>query len=350
MKIALNHEKLRYTGRIDTTSPGRPEFIYPASSLEFAFYGTGAAVKVVNRNVCWDNYLGIIVDGEQSKAPLRKTGSTTVVLARNLEEKEHRIMVFKRQDSCHTFALEELELYGSGEVRRLPERPRRRIEVYGDSVSAGEVSEALDYVGKADPEHQGQYSNSWHSYAWIAARRLGAQIHDIAQGGIALLDGTGWFCQPGYLGMESAWDKVHYNPELGKTTDWDFSRYTPHVVVVAIGQNDSHPVDFMKEEPEGRRARHWKMAYGEWICRIREKYPRAVIILTTTLLRHDPSWDKAIGEVCGELNKKDPDIHHLLYSRNGAATPGHLRIPEAEEMAGELCEFIESMPDGIWED
>ncbi len=30
-------------------------------------------------------------------------------------------------------------------------RPVRRIEVYGDSVSAGEVSEATAYAGKADP-------------------------------------------------------------------------------------------------------------------------------------------------------------------------------------------------------
>ena len=43
--------------------------------------------------------------------------------------------------------------------------PERRIKVYGDSVSAGEVSEAVDYTRKEDPEHNGEYSNSWYSYA-----------------------------------------------------------------------------------------------------------------------------------------------------------------------------------------
>lgn len=47
---------------------------------------------------------------------------------------------------------------------------------------AGEVSEAVDYVEKEDPEHNGEYSNSWYSYSWMTARKLGAQIHDIAQG------------------------------------------------------------------------------------------------------------------------------------------------------------------------
>ena len=77
----------------------------------------------------------------------------------------------------------------------------------------------------------------------MTARKLGAEIHDVAQGGIALLDGTGWFCAPDYVGMETAWNKVHYNPAFGPDTDWDFAGYTPQVVVIAIGQNDNHPKD-----------------------------------------------------------------------------------------------------------
>ena len=38
----------------------------------------------------------------------------------------------------------------------------------------------------------------------MTARMLNAQIHDIAQGGIALLDGQGWFHEPDQIGMESA--------------------------------------------------------------------------------------------------------------------------------------------------
>ncbi len=68
------------------------------------------------------------------------------------------------------------------------------IEVYGFFLfPAGEVSEAVDHVGQKDPEHNGGYSNSWYSYAWMTARKLNAQIHDIAQGGIALMNGTGCF-------------------------------------------------------------------------------------------------------------------------------------------------------------
>ena len=62
------------------------------------------------------------------------------------------------------------------------------MEVYGDSVSAGEVSEAEFACGQVDPEgHNGRYSNGYLSYSWQTARLLGAELHDIATGGMALL-------------------------------------------------------------------------------------------------------------------------------------------------------------------
>ena len=161
------------------------------------------------------------------------------------------------------------------------------LDVYkrqGDSVSCGEVSEAVDYVGKEDPVHDGQYSNSWYSYAWMTARKLGAELHDTSQGGIALLDGTGWFGAPAYYGVESCYDRLEYNPDLGEVKKWDFSRYTPQVVVVAIGQHDNHPVDYMAADPEGSAAEHWRKRYREFIEILMKHYP---CLLYTSFYQHE---------------------------------------------------------------
>lgn len=61
------------------------------------------------------------------------------------------------------------------------------------------------------------------------------------------MDNTGWFHAPDYVGMEHAWDTVHYDSFYGEVTKWNFSNYNPQVVIVAIGQNGNHPVDYMKE-------------------------------------------------------------------------------------------------------
>ncbi|RGI61291.1 hypothetical protein DW061_05945 [Ruminococcus sp. AF42-9BH] len=78
------------------------------------------------------------------------------------------------------------------------------------------------------------------------------------QGGIALMDHTGWFYEPEAIGMETAWNKIHYNPIFGEAKEWDFAGYTPQVVVVAIGQNDNHPDDYMKEDYHSEKSRKWR--------------------------------------------------------------------------------------------
>ena len=347
MQIRPEHKYLQYSGRIDWTERNAPVFVFPCTSVRMRFTGDILKVYVRNKKVYWENYLGCILDGEQTKIRLPDNGKELIEIPVKLSDTQitggtcHEVLLFKRQDSCHEVTFLGFEI-GEGEtVLDPPPVPQRRIEVYGDSVSAGEVSEAVDYVGKPDPEHNGQYSNSWYSYAWMTARKLGAQIHDVAQGGVALLDGTGWFSEPDYIGMETVWNKIHYNPAFGLSTDWDFTQYNPQVVVVAIGQNDNHPEDYMKEDYNCPRSVRWRGEYGKLLKRIRGQYPEAWIVCITTLLEHDSSWDQSIDEVCGLL--QDDKIRHFMFSRNGNGTPGHLRIPEAEEMAEELSAYIEDL-------
>ena len=345
--VEADNECLQYSGRINDWNKKAPELICPCSSVTTVVTGTTIRVVISNQRSYWNNYLGYIIDGVQQKVLLPESGTTIITLAEGLEDKEHQVMIFKRQDSCHIITIHGLVVDGAAKVLLPAPKPARRIEVYGDSVSAGEVSEAVDYVGQCDPEHNGEYSNSYYSYSWMTARKLQAEIHDIAQGGIALLDNTGWFAGPCYVGMESAFDKIRYNPELGNLMGWEFSRWTPHVVVVAIGQNDNHPIDYMKANYESEVSKHWRRHYQMLIEKLRAIYPKAYIVLTTTILGHDASWDQAIDEVCKKL--KDPKVSHFLYKKNGCGTHGHIRIPEAEQMSEELAAYINGLGDDVWE-
>ncbi len=348
MFIAPDDSHLQYMGRIDFDDPKAPTMMYAASCVRMKFTGTRLAARMKNKWGGYSNTMGLILDGEQSRVALDiETGEEkTYALAENLSAGEHEALLFKRQDSCHMVTFLGFEIEDGARILNLPPLPERRIEVFGDSVSCGEVCEATDYVGKVDPEHNGQYSNSWYSYAWITARKIGAQLHDTSQGGIALLDGSGYFNEPNYLGVESSFDKINYNPYLAPLKDWDFGRYTPHVVIVAIGQNDAHPEDYMAEDYDSDKSQNWRSHYQAFIEKLMGIYPKATIILTTTILMHDPNWDRSIEEVCQKIN--NPRVTHFLYTRNGTGTPGHIRIPEAEEMAEELSAYIEGMGESIW--
>ena len=344
--IPMTNPALRYTGRIGMEDPANPFFIYVCSCVALKITGRTLRVALTNHHSYYENRLGVIVNGEQS-AVLLAEGEQVIDLSRLLTADENEVLLFKRQDCCHAYTLHGQAVERDARLLPLPPRPVRRMEVYGDSVSAGEVSEAEFACAQPDPEgHNGRYSNGWLSYAWQAARLLGAELHAVATGGMALLDGAGYFCGPDYIGMLSTWDKVNHYPPFGPATPWDFARYTPHVVVAAIGQNDHHPVNIMAEDYESAASAHWRAEYCRFLSLLREKYPKAHIICTTTILGHDAAWDRAIGECAASM--ADGRIHHFLYTNNGCGTPGHIRGSEAAVMARELADFIDSLPD-VWQ-
>ena len=351
MKILPNNSSLIYSGRIDLSDPFAIVWTYPGTFVRMKFKGTQLFIHVRNKHNYWNNYLGVAEGDAQTKLLLPEEGEATIEIPlQTTQDNIHEVTIFKRQDACHELMILGFEINCNTddecELLEASPLPPRRIEVYGDSVSAGEVSEAIDYVAKADPEHNGEYSNSWYSYAWMTARMLNAQIHDIAQGGIALMDGQGWFHEPEQIGMESAWNKIRFNKTFGELTEWDFNQYTPQVVVVAIGQNDNHPFDYMSEDYMCEKAILWREHYTEFLKKLRQVYPKASIVCCTTLLEHDSSWDKAIDDVVVSMG--DRKISHCIFKRNGAATPGHLRIPETYEMARELADYIENLGIEEW--
>lgn len=347
-QILPSDSQLTYMGRIDFDNPDAPVFVHPCSCVMLRFRGSSIACNITNIHSFYENSVGVVLDGQQKKFVLNDSDTTELVLGEGLSDDIHELILFKRMDACHHFVLNSFQLPENGELLAAPQLPVRKMEFYGDSVTAGEVSEAVEYCGQPDPQHNGEYSNSWYSYAWCTARRLNAQIHDVAAGGIALLEGTGYFCAPKLYGMEYMYDKIQYNPYIAPPKTWDFSGYRPHVVVVAIGQNDNHPENYMLSGIENEKAMNWRAHYRDFIRTLRTRYPNAEIILSTTILNHDAHWDQAINAVCQELN--DPKVHHFLYSNNGCGTHGHIRIPEAEKMADELSSFIESLGEKVWED
>jgi hypothetical protein len=348
--VTASDASLRYTGRIDFSDPGAPTFIYAGSSIRVRFTGTSVAVRIRNLYHDCESSIGFMIDGTEGKSILKKDADIhDLALGSGLKTEWHDLVIWKRvAGGNHYFDFFGLILDDGAEVAPFGARPLRRIECYGDSVSAGEVCELPDYVGKADPEgHDGKFSNSWYSYAMMTARNLGAEIHNIAQGGIAVLDGTGYFAG-GTVGLVSTWDKLRYNPEIDACTGWDFSKWQPHAVVMALGQNDNHPVDFIDADPERRKI--WKDSYAGIIVSLREKYPKALFVVITTLLNHGSGWDTALDEMVSGIvaDTSDARVVRYRFTRNGRGTPGHLRVAEHAEMADELTAFIESFGDSVW--
>lgn len=333
-----------YMGRIDFTNPKAPVIIYAGSTITTRFTGTSVRIVLENLHFYADTYVGYILDGIQDKLLVTVHGKIAEFeLASGLAEGEHDLTVFKRMDATHYFNFHGLILDKTAKLLPPAPKPSRRMECFGDSVSAGAVCEAVYYTEHVDPENNGEYDNAWFSYSMSAARKLHAQINNNAQGGIALFDRTGYFNGPDTTGLVSTYDKLKYCPAADVNT-WDFSRYTPHVVIMAIGQNDNYPKPDVLSDKSYRLS--WKESYKNILRALRKQYPNALFVLITTVLCHEKCWDDALDEIKAEMN--DPKIVRFLFRRNGAATPGHPRIAEEEEMAVELAGFLECFGEEIW--
>lgn len=345
MRIIPNSEQFLYNGRIDLSQPEQPLLTYAGCTVETEFTGNKIGIYLINEAMFEYCSVGVTVDGIQYKYDLKDSGEEIYIELPVRDEREvHTLTVFKRQAAAHYIRFCGIETEEGAKVTKPQKNYALNIEVFGDSVSAGELCEAVYYEGSCDyPEFKsaGIYDNSYFAYPFILGRKLNARVFDNAQGGIALLDKTGYFCGPeteGLVGLETTYNKMSYVKYSREGySDWDFSCFTPDLIIMAVGQNDHNPnpevidsVDYMER---------WKSKYKDIVNDLRNRYGKPVrVLMILTLLMHDPKWDKILDDIEREMG--DKDIRHFTFTRCGKATPGHPRITEQFEMATELEAYI----------
>ncbi|MDF2698679.1 MAG: acetyl esterase [Haloplasmataceae bacterium] len=337
-KTDADHPFIQYTGRMDFSNPKSILMPYPGTYIKFKFKGTLLKLRFSQEII--GNYIGYVIDNKfEGKFLLKENSSDSEYeIINGLDNTVHDVIVIRRTDftrgNCYFNGV-----IIDGLLLAPEKRPIKRIECFGDSLTAGAISEAYGYVGKKDPIPYDEYCNGWYSYANILARLLDAEVHNNGQGGLALLNGTGFFCKPNQIGLETTFDKLNPSPLRGELTNWDFSRYNPHLVLISIGQNDGATTPEVPYDQKKRE--YWKSRYKMIINNLQHKYSGCYFILTTSIMIHDLAWDDMLDEIVIEIN--DPVVTSFRYQRAGIGTPGHIRKSEAEEMALELKRYIDCL-------
>jgi hypothetical protein len=335
------------SGRFTRSDLGGLTFHYAGSQIRFRTTSRHLALDVENSS---DRRglisFGVRVDDSPEMVVPIPRGRNLVPAAIGLPPGEKEIQLYRRSDNWDGPAtVHQILLDSPKALLASPPRRMRRMECYGDSVTAGGGSDAVGYEGMSDSEvglwgAEDLANNGYHSYAAMAARTLGAEAHLLGIGGLAVLDGTGYHDGPeNMLGWETTWDKI--SPLREGLQPWDFQQFRPHLVTIALGQNDSSTLA-PGDEPVPDR---WKVRFREILEKLLAVHPDAAFLLFTTVLCHDLKWDRAIAEIVGEVSQAHDgrQVEFLAFQRAGSGTPGHPRFAEHEEMASELVAHIESM-------
>lgn len=319
---------ITYMGRVHA-APSAHQFTYPGVSIITRFTGSYLAMHAKPGS----GYFMVEIDDRYPFKIEFAVTDSVVVLAESLPEGEHeaRIMYvvegYELKPEFYGFSVAE----GSALVKPAP-LPERKMEFIGNSITCGYGVEGLQTEGFSY-----KTENHYYTYASITARELGAQYMAVARSGIGIYRNYG-------APREGSPDcmPVRYNQTLFANPDiiWDPAQYTPHVVCLNLGTNDTSLDNYDTTLLYN--------AYEAFVRRLRKQYPEAhIVLLTGTMLS-----GQALADVKASLDKvKDTlaaegDVKVYRFDMTpqsgslGIGADWHPSMRQQRKMADELIPFI----------
>jgi lysophospholipase L1-like esterase len=247
-------------GRFDRTDPARPGFGWSGSAMIARFQGTGATLRIDGS----PNQFALLVDGVLSPVLKVTSGTTQYAVASALLSGTHDVVVWKRtegnQGSNRFLGFD----VAGGQLLAPPATPDRRIEIYGDSITAGYGLDGQGPNCTFTPDTENHYL----TYGALTARALGTELHTIAWSGIGMYRN--------YMVATASADAMpavyaRTLPDQAASV-WAFDSWQPHAVVINLGTNDASNGD----DP----GTPFRTAYLDFVRTLRQKYPSTYFVLT----------------------------------------------------------------------
>jgi len=331
--VPYSNSEITYIGRTDSTTFEGVQLFWSGTSIKLNFEGQSIAALLDDEN--GDNYYNVILDKDSLFILRADSIKRYHQLASNLSEGRHTIEIFRRTEwDRGTTTFYGFKIKGHAKVLAKSPPSKRKMEFYGNSITAGYAVE--DLSGKDSPD--GTNTNNYASYAAITARNFSADYHCICRSGIGIM--VSWIP----LIMPELYDRL--NPKE-PTSKWNFSVYQPNVVVVNLFQNDSWIVNHPDNEEFKKRFGddppddvYIIKAYQDFIGLIREKYPETSIICSLggmDAAKEGSKWIDYIKTAVTNLNDSAVYTHFMPYIE----AKGHPSIQDQQKMAKSLSAFIE---------
>lgn len=251
--------RVRFVGRFDALDPQRPRFAWSGSGMLARFSGTSVSARLTG-----NQEYTVLIDG-MLRPKLVSTGSIDL-LADDLDPGEHLVELYRRTEAAQGEAQFLGFDFGMGELLAPPPAPERRIEIIGDSISAGYGNEGANMSCSFTPATENHYL----TYGAIAARNVGADLVTVAWSGKGVVCNYGDEATSCTEPMPTYFDRILPNRA---DSVWDFSAYQPQAVVINLGTNDfSTALD--------PAAAEFEAAYVTLLERVRAAYADATVLCT----------------------------------------------------------------------
>lgn len=334
LQVKPSDKNITYMGRVKVAQDSA-FFYWPGTSATINFKGTGITATMKSPNEI--GYFYAIIDNDAAHAFKFKSDSskTTVSLASGLSSGNHTLQLYKLSNNTSENIFYGFQIDGESKINTANKPLKRKIEFYGNSITAGH---GVDVEKGGQDSGKPETFNNYYTYAALTARHFNAQYSCVAQSGIGIM--VSWF--PAI--MPEIYDRL--NP-MDSDSKWDFTQYTPDVVVINLFQNDSWIVNIPENEQFIARFGTSKptdefiiAAYQNFVSSIRTKYPNASIICALGNMdatRTDSKWPIYIKQAVERMKDGKIYSHAFPYKNTG----NHPTKEEQQMMADDLIMFID---------
>jgi lysophospholipase L1-like esterase len=311
----------RFVGRVEREPSGQVKYAWSGTGFVANFRGTGATVLLADDK----NEHQVIVDGKILDKVVTRRKTTRYPLVSGLPSGDHQIELYRRTEALFgntTFLGLEIE---GGALIAEDSKPRRRIELIGDSISCGygNLGDSVNCGFSADTE------NHYESYGATLARTFNAEISTVAWSGRGIVRNFN-----GEIGekMGALYDRV-----LPSESSSKWSADVPYdVVIINLGTNDfSTDPDPSEEE--------FATAYGTLLEKVRKNSPRSFVLCTIGPMLGGDDLEKAERSIrlAVERRRNAGDLRVLAYRmKTTNDDPGcdwHPSVPTHQRIADELA-------------
>ncbi len=333
--VPASDARIQYVGRVIFTNPEAPLFTYPGVQIVAGFEGTSVRMKAKPKS---GFYVAQIDEQEPFKVDYLNREDTITMLADSLPDGKHTVKLmyivegYEMRPEFYGFILDP-----GKDLTEAPALPTRKIEFIGNSITCGYGVEAT--VGTAPFSYDTE--NHYLSFAALTARTLKAQHVVVARSGIGIFRNyNGPYEGKPETAMPALYDYTNFNDT---TQMWDYSRYTPDLVCINLGTNDTSAGRYSKTK--------LREAYVKFLQHVRSRYPQAKIVLMSgCMLTGERMQDveNAQNDAVAEVNARgDREVYRFTFpAQDGSLGYGanyHPSIQQQEKMANELVPFLQQL-------
>ncbi len=315
------------------------ELISSAVHFGFSFKGNSCSVFASLPDANSHNYFQYTLDGKYQKKIRVEGNSNHQIVLSAPGNGEHTIWIYKTTEA-QTGPIYIQKITGKNlKALNVPALPL--IEFIGNSITCGAAADASETPCGTGVYHD--QHDAYDAYGPRVARALGVNFIMSCVSGIGVY--RNWNSDGPTM------PQVYENTEMGSNTShpWDFKKYSPDIVSIALGTNDFSTGD-------GKRPRlpfdsaTFVNHYNDFVQLVKSKYPSAQIaLLSSPMVNGD---NRQLLQNCLSAVKQHIDANHpadkpvalhFFNPMHAHGCAGHPNVEEHSILANELVPFFRKL-------